>query len=158
MITITSNLGAVAARLKLKTEKLIDNAYVKDQLLRTIATTLTPVIAQRIHIDGKNAEGNQIGEYSNPYMRVRARNKRDASKRVIFSLTRQMENDFSPIATDNGYGIGFKNPLNAQKASWLTVEGVGKNKKIFPNVYKLSQPENELVVKIEDQFIKDTFK
>lgn len=43
---------------------------------------------------------------------------RSADPKVIISLTRQLENDWSVIATDKGYGVGFLNPLNLQKARW----------------------------------------
>jgi hypothetical protein len=39
-----------------------------------------------------------------------------------------LENDWSVIATDRGYGIGFKNSLNLQKARWVEK---GQRKKIF---------------------------
>jgi hypothetical protein len=37
---------------------------------------------------------------------------------VILSLTRQMENDFSVQETPLGYGLGYNNILNYDKAKW----------------------------------------
>lgn len=54
-------------------------------------------------------------------------NRSDDTK-VVVSLTRQLENDWSVIATDKGYGIGFLNPFNFQKATWVEKT---YNKKIF---------------------------
>ena len=82
-------------------------------------------------------------------------NRTDSTK-VVFSLTRQMENDFSlketkePIRTVNGYGVGFKNPINTKKYQWLSEKN--------PNVYELSVSEKKKVHKIAEEFIKNLFK
>lgn len=80
---------------------------------------------------------------------------RTADTKIIFSLTRQMENDFGlketnePIKTATGYGVGFKNPLNADKAGWLSEK--------HPNVYKLSQKEREHFLMIVNDFVANAF-
>lgn len=44
---------------------------------------------------------------------------RSSDTKVIISLTRQLENDWSVIATEKGYGVGFKNTLNFKKSQWV---------------------------------------
>jgi hypothetical protein len=44
---------------------------------------------------------------------------RSTDTKIIVSLTRQLENDWAVIATNTGYGIGFNNVFNAQKARWV---------------------------------------
>jgi hypothetical protein len=48
----------------------------------------------------------------------RLKYNRTGDTMVILSLTRQMENDMMVIPVDNGYGVGYNNPLNFQKAGW----------------------------------------
>lgn len=80
-------------------------------------------------------------------------NRTDDTKKV-YSLTRQMENDFGlketkePIKTATGYGVGFKNPVNAQKAEW---------QKEYSEVYKLSEQEKQKVRDIAEDFIENAF-
>lgn len=81
-------------------------------------------------------------------------NRTDDTKKV-YSLTRQMENDFSlketsePIRTATGYGVGFKNPINAQKAEW---------QKEYNEVYKISPQELQKVRDIADDFVANAFE
>lgn len=53
---------------------------------------------------------------------------RSNDTKIIVSLTRQLENDWNVIALENGYGIGFLNQFNAQKAQWVEEQ---KDKLIF---------------------------
>jgi hypothetical protein len=94
----------------------------------------------------------------------RPKYNRTSDTKVIFSLTRQMENDFGlkenkePIKTNTGYGVGFKNPDNTQKAEWLTETGVGRKKKVFTGVYELSDMERQKIRDIAEDFIANAFK
>lgn len=45
--------------------------------------------------------------------------QRSADTKVIVSLTRQLENDWSVLETPKGYGIGFTNSFNADKLGWV---------------------------------------
>ncbi len=130
--------------------------YVNDKLLRTLAVNAAVLTKNRIHKDGEKADGTQIGEYSNSYMKIRAKNNRDKSRKVILSLTRQMESDYAPTAeqapikTSTGWGLGFKNPLNANKAKWMEEK--------YGDIYQLQEDEKQALRKIADKFINDLFK
>jgi hypothetical protein len=145
MITVKSNIKIVAGRIKQQLETLKNKEY----LLRPVAIEVIPLMTERIHQKGESSDGGQIGTYSNSYLKLRqSKYKRDASTKVIVSLTRQLENNWSVIATQNGYGIGFTNPFNLQKARW--VEGI-KDKIIF----SLSKSEQQYAVDRINELIAD---
>lgn len=80
---------------------------------------------------------------------------RGSDTKVILSLTRQMENDFSTGAKNKnvskisgGYGIGWKNEINAKKAEWNETR---YKKKIF----NLTAEEKDLALKLANEIIKD---
>ena len=119
-----------------------------DQLMREVATSLLGVTKNRIHEEGKAANGEQIGEYSDGYLKLRQRKyNRSSSKKTILSLTTQMENDYKVIATDKGYGIGYDNPFNRQKADWN--EQTYKKK-----IFALTEEEKEQARQIAIDFIQ----
>lgn len=145
MITITSNIKLVAGRIKQNLELLKNKEY----LLRPVAIEVIPLMTERIHQKGEASDNSQIGTYSSNYLKLRqAKYKRDASTKVIVSLTRQLENNWSVIATQNGYGIGFLNPFNLQKARWVEIV---KGKKIF----NLSKSETQYAVDRINELVKD---
>jgi hypothetical protein len=123
---IKSNIGQVSGQIADRLKVLKDKEY----LLRPVAFGLIDLMTKRIHIDGKASDDGQIGDYSNNYLKQRQRKpyNRTGDKKIIVSLTRQLENDWSVVATDKGYGIGFKNSFNLQKARWVEEN---KEKKIF---------------------------
>lgn len=86
---------------------------------RAAAAAVLPVMRNRIFVEGKRADGSQIGVYKNSYLRTREKNKRGSDTKVILSLTRQLENDLSVINESNGAAIGFKNPEKAEIAVHL---------------------------------------
>lgn len=86
---------------------------------RAAAAAVLPVMRNRIFVEGKRADGAQIGTYKNSYLRIREANKRGSDTKVILSLTRQLENDLSVINEGDGYAIGFKNPEKAEIAVHL---------------------------------------
>lgn len=120
---IQTNIGQVAKAIAEKLKILKDPEY----LLRPVALGLIDKMTQRIHVDGKASDGGEIGQYSNSYLKARQRKpyNRTADRKIIVSLTRQLENDWSVIATQRGYGIGFKNSFNLDKLRWVE-EGKGK--------------------------------
>jgi hypothetical protein len=122
MLSITSNLKDVTSSLIGRLKAVADpNGEVRDKMLRTIAFDTAANMKVRIHQDGKNSEDTAIGEYSNSYIKIREKNRRGTDKKVILSLTRQMENDYGIVGGNGatGYSLGFKNPDNANKLDWL---------------------------------------
>lgn len=116
-ITIRTNLSEVTDRLRQKINRLKDKEY----LLRPVCVDLVDLMTKRIHMDGTASDGTPIGTYSSSYLNHRQKPpyNRTADKKVVVSLTRQLENDWSVIATKGGYGIGFKNQFNLQKGRWV---------------------------------------
>lgn len=135
-IKINTNIGEVSARLQKRIEKLKD----KDYLIRPLCFDLIDLMTKRIHYDGKAADETDIGTYNTEYLKLRQKKyQRDSNQKVIVSLTRELENDWSVIATAKGYGIGFKNVFNYQKAAWVED---AKRKVIF----KLTKTENKYAI------------
>lgn len=145
MATIQSNIGEVTENIEEKIKKLGDKEYIP----RTLSFDLIDLMTKRIHIDGVAADGSQIGTYSKDYLSLRRRKySRSADSKIIVSLTRQLENDWNVIATDDGYGIGFLNSHNFDKARWVEAN---KGKKIF----SLSATEQQYINDTVDQLVKD---
>lgn len=164
------------------------DGVLRDKLLRTLATTIGAEVKYRIHTDGKKSDGTLIkdGGYSTPYLKYRQKKpfNRTSDIKVILSLTRQMENDWSiiagdPIKTNDGYGLGFKNTAIYRKS-----DGGKLTKKQLANeefkktgirtitnhdkykymeflfgkdvkIYALTEKEKELLRKTTEQFIND---
>jgi len=72
------------------------------------------------HGEGFVKAGGQKGQYTkgNKTGKKRAYYNRGTDRKVVLSLTRQMEDDLSVIPIDDGYGIGYNNPDNFKKAIW----------------------------------------
>jgi len=145
MITVKSNIKIVTGRIKQQIEQLKNKEY----LLRPVAIEVIPMMTERIHQKGEASDGGQIGTYSSGYLKLRQNKyKRDASTKVIVSLTRKLEQDWAVIATQNGYGIGFLNPLSLQKLRW--VEAI-KDKTIA----NLSKSEQQYAVDRINELVAD---
>ena len=114
-LTITTNLDQILSNLGQSFHTIMDKNY----LLRPVAIETIPLMTERIHVEGKASDGGGIGSYSNGYLRQREKSGRGKGTKVIVSLTRQLENDWSVLETPNGYGIGFTNSFNAQKLRWV---------------------------------------
>lgn len=97
----------------------------------------------------KQGASSDPGTYTKGINKGQSRPKynRDGSTKVIFSLTRQMENDLSVIAIPNGYGIGYKNAENFNKSQWV--------EKIYNKpVWKLSDEEKKIALNIAEDYIQ----
>lgn len=115
--------------------------------LRAVCLSMLPVVHDRIHVNGKAADGSPIGIYSDLYLKyTRPKNNRGTDPKVILSLTRQMENDFSVVADGSRYGLGFKNEVNAQKSEWA--EQTYKKK-----IYSLTNEEKEQAVNAANEYV-----
>lgn len=111
----STNLPEVINTVHLKLSKVHS-----DELTRTQAVSLMAVMKDRIHVQGKDSNGQQIGTYTPAYVKyVRAKkHKRGFDNKVILSLTRQMESGYQIEAIENGYAICFRTAEDMQKARW----------------------------------------
>ena len=147
MITTTIDVSAIAD---------LGNRFVTlqqaDGLLREVAVGMQALTRERIHEQGRKGDGSQIGEYGDKYLKLRqSKYNRTADRKVILSLTGQMENDYKVIAlSDTEYALGFDNQLNADKADWAEER--------FGKVYTLTQEELDGVRAIVQDFIKQNFE
>lgn len=128
--------------------KAIASPQAVDSLLRTVAVAMLGEVKTRIHEEGANAKGSPIGTYTNEYLkrRMKAPYNRTASRKVILSLTGQMENDFKVINLGGSYGLGFSNQFNADKAEW--------NEERYGKVYALTTEEQKQVSLIVTDWVK----
>lgn len=183
MIKATTNISQVLLRIQAKVASTYSKeGVVLDKALRAAAITAAGILRNRVHVEGKKADGTAIGSYTDAYLKRRQKKfNRTADRKKIMSLTRQMENDLAvtgqePFKTSQGYGIGFKNKFNADKADWLqngrkahtvkeyerTVKSkkrkvsahTKKDTKGYGKVYRLTKEEEQQVVKAATDFIK----
>jgi hypothetical protein len=140
-INIKTNISQVTTNLQQK----LKNIGNPESVLRPLCFDIIDLMTKRIHIDGVAADNQLIGTYSKQYLQLRIKKyNRFKDPKVVVSLTRQLENDWSVIATPKGYGVGFKNSFNLDKARW--VEQI-KDRIIF----SLSETERQYTI----SFIND---
>lgn len=152
MIQVKSNIQVVVGKEIAKLKAFL-TPEGQQNLMRTIAVSMLPVIHDRIHVQGLDANGSPIGTYSPGYVKyTRKKYNRGSDPKVILSLTRQMEQDFvsGPIATQNGYGLGFKNQANYDKSQY--VEQTYKKK-----IYGLMPSEKDIVIQIAEEEVRRAF-
>ena len=120
MLTYSSNIQEVFGGIISKLSGFQAGGPENDKVMRGIATAALGLLKNRIYTQGKRADGQLIGQYSNAYLKYRVKKKnRENDGKVVLSLTRNLENDTQVVATETGYGIGFNNPENVKKADWL---------------------------------------
>lgn len=180
MIRVTTNISEVTARLKTKFESLQKGGVSYDKGLRAACASLVGDMKVRIHQDGLNYDGSKIGEYSNPYMRLRKANNRTDSKDIVISLTRNLENNFTVVVNDAGtYGVGWadegtdiqlkkpsEKPVKKMKAkkSKKPRKSIGNSDKYFyvnenyPKVYVASDKEKERALAAFNEVVGNLFK
>jgi hypothetical protein len=76
MIQYTSNISQV---VKLKVRQMQD-LQNPDQMLRTVALAVLPELKKRVHVEGEDSSGSQIGTYSPGYMKLRTGNYASAER------------------------------------------------------------------------------
>ena len=143
---------SISEQISVKLQKMASPQAV-DSLVRGIAEGLLGEIKTRIHEEGKNAKGGQIGTYSYQYLLRRQKPpfNRTSDRKVILSLTGQMENDFKVIGLGNSsYGLGFSNSFNADKAEW--------NEERYGKIYATTPDEKKLIHAEINDWIARTFK
>ena len=168
MIDIKNNSVQVFNKIANAASKQLGKDSI-DQMLREVATTLAAEVRERVHEQGLDSNGQNIGTYSTNYMVKRTgsyktKPKKDTKRilynrsndtKVILSLTRQMENDFSTGAKNKnvskisgGYGIGWKNEINFKKAEWNETRYKRK-------IFNLTREEKDLAIKLANEILKD---
>ena len=91
-----------------------------DRVDRAVLTSHQAHMQARIFNEGRNSQGNRIGEYSEGYQRTRRKKNYPTSNKVILQATGPLLNDYSLIQVSNAeYGIGFKNSQNGLKRKAL---------------------------------------
>lgn len=110
---------------------------------------------------GVYKRGEKAGQPKNSGVYTRGKNKgkprikynRTNDRRVILSLTRNMENDFTagrankePFKIPNGYGIGWKQTLNATIAD-------AQEKNYKKKIFSPTQAEKQRILKIAHDFV-----
>lgn len=141
MIQMDSNIAEVTAKLI----GMINAIANPDTVSRAVAVAMMPQIRERIHVEGKNSNDQQIGTYSNEYLKRRQKKfNRTSDSDVIASLTRQLENSYVVAADDKGYTIGVATPLSAEKIKWLEER--------YGTIWNLTQNElqQSLTVAVEE--------
>ena len=145
-MTYSTNLPEVLNTVHLKLSKVHS-----DELTRTQAVSLMAVMKDRIHVQGKDSNGNQIGTYTPAYIKYKRLSKgRGTDNKVILSLTRQMESGYQPEAIENGYAICFRTAEDMQKARWCEKT---YNKPIFAPTAE----EKAMVIAIAQDYISKHF-
>lgn len=115
MVTIKTNINQVLEGIGDKLEKLSNPEY----LFRPVCFGLIDLMTRRIHEDGEDSSGNQIGMYSTPYLKKREKRGRKEGPKVVVSFERQLEQSWTVEATPKGYGVGFLNIFNFNKSQWV---------------------------------------
>jgi hypothetical protein len=121
-------------------------------LLRQPVVALLGMMNNRIHNLGLASDGSQIGQYKDSYLKIRERYKHSGTdKKVILVLTRKLSNSWLPIATENGYGIGFTTGA-ATASVGVSGEGVTEMDKIIfaeqhfgKKIFDMTQEESDFV-------------
>lgn len=148
MIQVTSNMSKVFNTAIERLEGVDTVKMCKEQ-----ATTILALVKNRVHIQGQDSNGSQIGTYSTEYLKIRTGTSkgkpnynRGSDPKVILSLTRQMENDFIIKPIENGYGIGYSNVTNFRKSYWAELKYAKK-------IFSLTAKEHKVAVEIAEKYI-----
>ena len=124
-----------------------------DRITRLQASSVMAVMRDRIHVQGRDASGSQIGIYTPAYVKY-TRNKpkygRGTSSKVILSLTRTMENAWMIYPIEGGTGIGFTTSELLQRSQYCEET---YSKKIF----EPTAEERRLAEQIAYDYIKEKF-
>ncbi len=160
----------------------LKDLQLSDTLLRNVASAMLAETKFRIHNTGTRADGSPIGSYSDSYIKVRMKQGRGSNRKVIFSLTGDLENNYKILAiSDREYGLGFDFPQDVMKSQVLqdgqspytvpshtrNVNGKTVNVKSYThpgssgfgdNIWALSESELEAFDAIVDQFITDAIR
>jgi hypothetical protein len=147
-IKIKIDPDALSAAMKEQVDLILNPKPV----LRIVAFDVLSLVTARIHEEGKDASGQQIGNYTNRYLKVRqSKYKRSGDRKIIMSLTRQLENDWAVIETPDGWGIGFHNVFNVNKMKW-------NEERMNKLILGLTDEEVDYAVQRANEILKERLK
>lgn len=118
----------------------VNNAIKSEQNQRVALSTTLAIHKQRIFVNGLDANGGKIGTYGTNKISISKKNqarqtgktyfkggyaeyKKDIGKNpgyVILDNFGQMRADYGIVRGSTGFGFGFQNSANADKAGWNT--------------------------------------
>ncbi|MBR3647126.1 MAG: hypothetical protein IKN59_01885 [Paludibacteraceae bacterium] len=141
-MTYSSNLTPVLNTVNLQLTEL-----QQDKMTRLQAISLMAAMKHRIHVDGRDSNGTQIGTYTPAYVKyARKKAGRGTDNKVIISLTRQLESGYQLEAIPHGWAICLRTAEDMQKARWCEET---YNKPIFAPTAE----EKAMVIQIANDFI-----
>lgn len=146
MISFTSNFNDVLNDIVGKLGSINElNGPGRDKVLRAVASDTITQLHERIHVEGKNTEGVEFGEYSNAYLKLRKKNGLSGSK-IILRFEGQLEK-LTIVGNENGkYSIGWISDFNADKAGWMEDR--------YGPIYDLSPSESAHAAAVAEDMIK----
>ena len=150
LIKVSSNISQVAASLSSKLQEF--NGVIKDKIAREVASDQLGRVHDRIHEDGKKADGSQIGEYSSNYLKKREKNNRTEGSKVVISLTRKLENEFTIIPTEKGYGLGW---LANDRGKTTNTQISKYMEEKYGDIWKLTTEEKSAIKPVADRVLKE---
>ena len=136
-----SNLGNVIDNLNVKLKKVKNT----DPILREIAVSLSTSNNNRIHNDGRNLLGGNIGEYAESTKRIRRKKGRQVSK-VDLSFTGKLSKEFQPQEISGGWGVGFLTSYGGNLFKKLTAQ--------YGDLWGISRSDQQAIKKISERKIK----
>lgn len=148
--TLSSNLAEVVLDLSAQLKSLSDdNGASKDKLMRMVASEMVTILHDRIHVQGQNTAGQDFGEYSNSYLKLRKKNGLTGRK-VILRFTGQLEK--LTIVPDNkgNYSIGWISENNLTKAQYMEQR--------YGIIYQFNENEANHAIAVANDFITQLFK
>lgn len=153
--------------------KKMNDLLRTNKMERIVATTMLAATKERIFDNGKDADGNGLGNYSDGYLAIRRKTSWGGDPKIIlqgvdrtpkgtranpnkrgttkYKATGQMFQDWSVIPSGDSVGLGFKNKENAEKSEYVEKT---YNKKIFSH----TKEELELLDKVFQKEIKNILK
>jgi len=126
MINYSSNINIVVKAKLEQVKALKDNP---DPILRTVAMAVLPEMKHRVHVEGKDSNGSQIGTYSHGYMVVRTGNYQDGAKYV----KGEKKGQYKEIkkAGDAGKFVDRIRLSNKEYGTFTGYEKTGQNRPVY---------------------------
>lgn len=128
-------------------ERFIDSLpsdVSKGEIMTTSLFNVIALMTQRIHIDGKKADGSAIGKYTPNYLKKREEAGRLEGNKKVFAMTSQLEGSWTVVEAGDAYGIGFQGDRLKDSLSNAGLAEILDKKN--PGVFKLSESERETLV------------